>query len=198
MFIISRLKIKFNLKDKKLLFLLAINLLPLLLMFFTSILMGVKIRTMWMTPFYIFFGVLFIYIFEKRITLKKLKHFLSVFLILFIFSPITYLYISISQKDKRTDYPGKEIANTVQMEWDNNFKHEIKSVIGDEWNAGNLSYHLKSNPKWYSHSDAFVKKTVDNFIQTIGKDGFIIVNGECVNGVSFELKNNNICMHGKK
>ena len=198
MFIISRLKIKFNLKDKKLLFLLAINLLPLLLMFFTSILMGVKIRTMWMTPFYIFFGVLFIYIFEKRITLKKLIHFLSVFLILFIFSPITYLYISISQKDKRTDYPGKEIANTVQMEWDNNFKHEIKSVIGDEWNAGNLSYHLKSNPKWYSHSDAFVKKTVDNFIQTIGKDGFIIVNGECVNGVSFELKNNNICMHGKK
>ena len=79
-----------------------------------------------------------------------------------------------------------------------NFNGEIKSVIGDEWHAGNLSYHLKSNPKWYSHSDAFVEKTVDNFIETIGKEGFIIVNGECSSGVSFVIKNNNICMNGTK
>ena len=71
-------------------------------------------------------------------------------------------------------------------------------MIGDEWHAGNLSYHLKSNPKWYSHSSAFVEKTVDNFIETIGKEGFIIVNGECSAGVSFVIKNNNICMNGRK
>ena len=117
---------------------------------------------------------------------------------MFIFSPATYLYVSISQKDKRTDYPGKEIANSIQEKWDNNFKNTIKSVIGDEWHAGNLSYHLKSNPKWYSYSNAFVEKSVDDFIETIGKDGFIIVNGECSQGVSFIIKNINICMHGEK
>ena len=78
------------------------------------------------------------------------------------------------------------------------FNDTIKSVIGDEWHAGNLSYHLKSNPKWYSHSNAFVEKSADDFIQTIGKEGFIIVNGECSLGVSFTVKNNNICMYGKK
>ena len=144
----SKFKTKFNFKDKKLLFLLTINIVPIILMFLTSMLMGVKIRTMWMTPFYLFFGVLLIYIFQSQINLNKLKSFVSVFLILFIFSPFAYAYISITQTDKRTDYPGKEIAKTIQKKWDNQYTSKINFVIGDEWRAGNLSYHLKSRPKW--------------------------------------------------
>ena len=198
LFVILKLKTKLNIKDKKLLFLFTINILPIVFMFFTSVFMGAKIRTMWMTPFYLFSGVLLVYIFQRQISLKKLKHFILVFLILFIFSPLTYLYVSITQTDKRTDYPGNEIANFVQQKWDSNFKNTIRAVIGDEWHAGNLSYHIQSRPRWYSHSNAFVEKSVDDFIDTIGKDGFIIVNGQCSQGVSFEVKNINICMHGLK
>ena len=54
----SKFKIKSNFKDNKLLFLLTINIIPLALVFLTSMIMGVKIRTMWMTPFYLFMGVL--------------------------------------------------------------------------------------------------------------------------------------------
>ena len=120
LFIVSKLKTKFDFKDKKLLFLLTINIVPILLMFLTSMLMGVKIRTMWMTPFYLFFGVLLVYIFQSQINLKKLKGFVSVFLILFIFSPFAYAYVSITQTDKRTDYNGKEIAEGLQKFLDNN------------------------------------------------------------------------------
>ena len=196
--LVSKFKTKFNFKDKKLLFLLTINIVPLILIFLTSMLMGVKIRTMWLSPFYLFTGVLFLYVFQKNIVMKKLKYFLSIFLVLFIFSPAVYFYVSISQKDKRTDYPGKEISNVIQEKWDNNFKNTIKSVIGDEWHAGNLSYHLESNPRWYSFSNAFVEISVDDFIETIGKEGFIIVNGECSRGILFVIKNINICMNGKK
>ena len=196
--IISKIKIKINVKDKKFLFLLIINIVPIILIFITSLIMGVKIRTMWMSPFYLFIGVLLLYMYEKKIVLNKLKYFFSIFLILFILSPAVYLYASVSQKDKRTDYPGKEISSLVQKKWNDNFKNKIKSVIGDEWHAGNLSYHLKSNPKWYSHSNAFVEKSIDDFIETIGKDGFIIVNGECPHGISFVVKNNKICMSGEK
>ncbi len=77
-------------------------------------LMGVKIKTMWMTPFYLFFGVLLIYIFQSQINLSKLKGFISVFLVLFIFSPFAYAYVSITKTDKRIDYPGKEISDLVQ------------------------------------------------------------------------------------
>ena len=101
-----------------------------------------------MTPFYLFLGTLIIYIFKSQINIKKLKSFVSIFVTLFIFSPFAYSYISITQTDKRTDYPGKEIARLVQNKWDDNFRNEIKIVIGDEWFAGNLSYHLNSRPMW--------------------------------------------------
>jgi 4-amino-4-deoxy-L-arabinose transferase-like glycosyltransferase len=144
----SKFKTKFNFKDKKLLFLLTINIVPIILIFLTSMLMGVKIRTMWMTPFYLFFGVLIIYIFQPQINLNKLKSFVSVFLILFIFSPFAYAYVSITKTDKRTDYPGKEHAIEVQKRWDKKFESKINVVLGNEWLAGNLSYHLKSRPRW--------------------------------------------------
>ena len=146
--LVSKLKTNFNFKDKKLLFLLTINIIPIILMFLTSMLMGVKVRTMWMTPFYLFFGVLLIYIFQSQINLNKLKYFVSLFLILFIFSPFAYAYISITQTDKRTDYPGKERAIEVQKRWDKKFESKINVVLGNEWLAGNLSYHLKSRPRW--------------------------------------------------
>jgi 4-amino-4-deoxy-L-arabinose transferase-like glycosyltransferase len=146
--LVKKIKFKINLKDKKLLFLIFINILPIILIFLTSVIIGSKIRTMWMTPFYLFFGVLFIYIFQSQINLKKINSFLYGFLFLFFLSPILYSYESISKTDKRTDYPGKEIAAKVQTIWDKDFDKEIQFVIGNEWNAGNLSYHLKSRPKW--------------------------------------------------
>jgi len=53
-FLIKKIKFKISLKDKKLLFLIFINLVPIGLMFLTAMLTGSKIRTMWMTPFYLF------------------------------------------------------------------------------------------------------------------------------------------------
>ncbi len=146
--LIKKIKFKFNFKDKKLLFILAINIFPILLMFLTSMITGSKIRTMWMTPFYLFFGTLFVYIFQAQINFKKLKSFIVGFIFLFFLSPTLYAYVSISKDDKRTDYPGKEIAIKTQYAWDQQFKSKINVVYGNEWNAGNLSYHLKSRPVW--------------------------------------------------
>ena len=147
-FLVKKFKFKITLKDKKLMFLIFINLVPIGLMFLTSMITGSKIRTMWMTPFYLFFGVLIVYIFQAQINLKKLKGFLSSFIILFIISLFSYAYISIVETDKRTDYPGKEIAIKVQYAWNIDYKEPINVVLGDEWVAGNLSYHLKSRPIW--------------------------------------------------
>ena len=146
--LISKFKAKINLQDKKLLFLLSVTVAPFILLFLTSMILGVKIRTMWMTPFYLFSGSLIIYIFKSQINLNKLKNFSSVFMILFIFSPFAYAYVSTTQTDKRTDYPGREIAKAVQEWHDKEISKKIVRIAGDEWRAGNLSYHLKDRPKW--------------------------------------------------
>ena len=146
--LVQKLKFKINIKDKKLLFLLSINVLPILLIFLTSIITGSKIRTMWMTPFYLFFGTLFVYMLQNQINIKKLKPFVIGFIFFFFLSPVLYAYVSISKDDKRTDYLGKEIAIKTQYAWDQQFDSKINVVLGNEWNAGNLSYHLKSRPVW--------------------------------------------------
>ena len=146
--LVKKVKFKYNFKDRKLFFLLAINLLPIILMLLTSIITGSKIRTMWMTPFYLFFGTLFVYLLQAQINIKKLKPFLYSFIFLFFFSPILYAYVSTSNDDKRTDYSGKIIALKTQYAWDQQFSSKINVVYGNEWSAGNLSYHLKSRPVW--------------------------------------------------
>ena len=162
--LIKKIKFKINLKDKKLLFLVFINIMPIVLMFLTSLISGSKIRTMWMTPFYLFFGILFVYIFQAQINLIKINSFLSTFLFLFFLSPISYSLISISQIDKRTDYPGKEIADKIQITWEQEFDKEIEFVMGNEWKAGNLSYHLKSRPKWVGYNNDDILNKSSQFI----------------------------------
>ena len=162
--LVKKIKFKINLKDKKLLFLIFVNIIPIALIFMTSAITGSKIRTMWMTPFYLFFGILFVYLFQSQINLKKINSFLYGFLFLFFLSPVLYSYDSISQTDKRTDYPGKEIAAKAQIVWSKDFDKEIQFVTGNEWNAGNLSYHLKSRPKWEGFTNNEILNKSSQFI----------------------------------
>ena len=196
--LVSKSKTKFNFKDKKLLFLLSITVAPVVLMLLTSLIMGVKIRTMWMTPFYLFFGVLLVYIFQFKIKLKRLRFSFLVFVIIFIFSPLTYAYISLTETDKRTDYPGKKIAQTVENRWNEMYSNSIDLVGGDEWHGGNLSYHLSSRPKW----DNILEKNND-FNSTKSINGFVLIGeGDILNkicvGYFFEIEKQGVCMIGTK
>ena len=162
--LVKKIKFKLDFKDKKLMFLIFINICPIILMFITSTITGSKIRTMWMTPFYLFFGVLFIYALQSQINIKKLDSFLYGFLFLFFLSPILYSFISLSNADKRTDYPGKEIATKAQIIWDKDFDKDIEFVTGNEWKAGNLSYHLKSRPVWEGFTNNQILNNSSQFI----------------------------------
>jgi len=125
-FLIKKFKSKISLKDKKLLFLIFINLVPLGLMFLTSMITGSKIRTMWMTPFYLFFGVLVVYIFQTQINLKKLNGFISAFLIIFVFSPFAYAYISIQKQIKELIILEKKSLSKFKM---NGMKTLIRQLM---------------------------------------------------------------------
>ena len=120
-------------------------------MFLTSVIMGAKIRTMWMTPFYLFLGTLLIYLFQNNINFNDLKAFSYTFVFLFLLSPFLYGYISISQTDKRTDFQGEENLRIFKKNLSiyNHFKDykKIISISGNEWIAGNLCYQLTPRPK---------------------------------------------------
>ena len=145
--LIKSLKTNFSFKDQNLLYFLCITIVPIILMFLTSVILGAKIRTMWMTPFYLYIGTLFIYLFQNQIDTGRLKVFNYVFIFLFLFSPFLYGYISITQKDKRTDYKGEQMARAIESKLKKLGFPNTFLIYGDEWIAGNLCYHLKSKPK---------------------------------------------------
>ena len=194
--LLKKINFKLNIKSKKFLFLISINLIPIALMLITSIVSGAKIRTMWMTPFYLFFGTLFIEILRKNIDLKKIKKFYTICLFFFILSPTIYFGTSVYDKKKRTDFPGKEIARLVQNKWNNNFVNDIKIVLGDEWFAGNLSYHLTSRPIWFND--------LKNKVSEINNDHGVIYVGnskilkEICPGVFGKISPVGYCMIGKR
>ena len=194
--LLKKINFKLNIKSKKFLFLISINLIPIALMLITSIVSGAKIRTMWMTPFYLFFGTLFIEIFRKNIDLKKIKRFYAICLSLFILSPVIYLGISVYDKKKRTDFPGKEIARLVQNKWNDNYVNDIKIVIGDEWFAGNLSYHLPSRPIWLNDLKNKASKIKDD--QGVIYVGNSKILKEICPGVFGKISPVGYCMIGKR
>ena len=118
------------------------------------------------------------------------------FLFLFFLSPALYGYVSLSKDNKRTDYPGKEIAELVERRWGKNFVNEIKYVVGDEWHAGNLSYHISTRPIWY--------ETIKGKTHELDPDGGIIYTGnadilkEICPGDFGKIKKQGFCMIGVK
>ena len=83
--LLKKIRFKIKINDKKNFYLISVTVIPVLLILLTSFFTGAKIRTMWITPFYLFFGTLFFTIFKKDIDLKKIKSFLVVFLIFLLF-----------------------------------------------------------------------------------------------------------------
>ncbi|MBL6857057.1 MAG: glycosyltransferase family 39 protein [Pelagibacteraceae bacterium] len=192
--ILKKYKFKINYLDKKSNFLIFITLMPIFLMILTSLIFSANIRTMWMTPFYLFFGLFFIYHLRSNINLNYLKRFLISFLLIFFLSPAVYLYVSFSKDNKRTDYPGKEIAELVQNRWNKNFTNNITIVVGDEWVGGNLSYHLQSRPKWLNNLNPKLKDLkIDGGVIYVGNKD--ILKSVCP-GDFGSIKLQGICMIG--
>ena len=118
------------------------------------------------------------------------------FIVFLFISPIAYLGISLTNDTKRTDYPGKEIASLVQNKWDQNFINNIGIVVGDEWYAGNLSYHLNSRPSWTRSLDKKVS-TIDGKVGVIYAGNPKILKKICP-GVFGTIKPVGFCMIGQK
>ena len=88
-----------------------------------------------------------------------MRAFTFIFLVLFLLSPILYSYISITQTDKRTDFDGINLAKQAKVFFENEGEElgKMEYIKGNEWIAGNISYHLPERPKWiYSSKDIFM------------------------------------------
>ena len=70
------------------------------------------------------------------------------------------------------------------------------SVIGDEWSAGNLSYHLNSRPTWFNNlNDKAQSITVDQGVIYTGDPKIL---KKICPGIFGEIRPTGYCMIGKR
>ena len=136
------------------------------------------------------------YLFIKSNLFNKISSkFLTIFIFLFTI-PNDLSWSFVNRQHQENDYPGKEIARLVQNKWDSNFNNEIKVVVGDEWFAGNLSYHLTSRPKWQQSLKNKASKL--NIYDGVVYTGNLKVLKKICPGVFGEIKPVGYCMIGAK
>ena len=90
------------------------------------------------------------------------------------------------------------LAKPVDIEFavDKNFSNDISIVVGDEWYAGNLSYHLSSRPTWFN--------TIENDLSSVTSNTGVIYTGnpnilkKFCPGIYGTIKPIGICMIGAK
>jgi 4-amino-4-deoxy-L-arabinose transferase-like glycosyltransferase len=173
--------------DSKKQFLLFTSLGPPALVALLSAVFGWKIRSMWGTPLFLMSGLTLVYFFQQHLALKHWRKFAMVWTVFFLFSPAIYwaearflpIYSGIAN---RVHYPGKDLAVTAMGMWRQHYKQLPGIIIGDFWDAGNISYYTSHRPSVYIDGDPLKSPWIT--LEDIKKMGAIIVGVDRENAYS--------------
>jgi 4-amino-4-deoxy-L-arabinose transferase-like glycosyltransferase len=159
-------------------FLLFVSLGPPILMALLSGIGGWKLRSMWGTPLFLTAGVTLVYFWQHYLAEKRLRRFMVVWMIFFLLPLVAYASVGLwgpefTGRGKRTQFPGQALADVVFTRWYARFAEPPAMIIGEFWNAGNISYHSPTRPSVFIDADP--KKAPWINIDRIATQGAIVI-----------------------
>ncbi len=159
-------------------FLLFVTLGPPVLMAFLSGVGGWKLRSMWGTPLFLAAGVTLVYFWQDYLLEKRLRRFMTVWVIFFLLPLLAYGSVGLwgpafTGRGKRTQFPGQALADVVFTKWHASFEEPPAMIIGEFWNAGNISYHSNARPSVFIDADPKKAPWID--IDRIAIQGAIVI-----------------------
>lgn len=134
-----------NTFDKSFLF--HVGLLPFILTLLLSLLLGTHLRAGWGMPLLSTWGILLFAFLHPTLTRKKIQRFIAIiFGIMLLLTSSYYIGINYSTHPTSSDFPGREIAQTLSQTWFNHYRTPLKYVAGSRWVAGNISVYSPYHP----------------------------------------------------
>lgn len=106
---------------------------------------GLQIRDMWATPFWNFLGLWALLYYRPVLAGYALYRFalsglvITSFLLAMCIGQ-ALLWPFLTSKALRIHFPGKHLAENINIEWENRYHKHLSYVVGDSWPAGNVAY----------------------------------------------------------
>lgn len=128
-------------------FLLYVGLGPFLLTALLSIALGIKLRAGWGMPLQSLWGLLLFVFLPPRLSLTKVRVFMSGIIVLVGAMLVGYTYSLIDSPDPSTaNFPGRTIAQTLTKQWNETYHTPLTYVAGSRWVGGNLGFYSSDHP----------------------------------------------------
>jgi uncharacterized membrane protein len=151
---------------------------PFLAMFFLSLFLGYHIRDMWQTPFWNFTGLWAVVFMRPALLPNDVRRFAIAWTFVFIAGLTGYLANEtlapyVTDKCKRTIFPGKNLTQIVTNEWQERFHTPLRYVIGDMWPTGNVAWYTDDRPHVFLDGNPRISPWIDQ--NDLKKSGGIIL-----------------------
>ncbi len=137
-------------------FLIAAGIAPLVLVILASAIFGLRLRSMWGSSLFLFFGlILAMSCLPPRLNLRR---FAVAWCGLFLLAPALYAALALAQpyvtgKGKRVHFPGRALAREAEAAWSARHAGALPIAIGSEWLAGNIGAYAAARPWVYIAGD---------------------------------------------
>lgn len=155
-------------------FLLFIGIGPFLLTLLLSALFGMKLRAGWGQPLMSLWGLLLLVWLKPVITPARFYRFVALLFLLMMTAVSLYCYALIQAKAiSSANFPGKNIAYTLEKEWHNRYHTALKYVVGPRWLAGNIAFYSADQPNTYMEANAQRSPWIDE--KKLTQEGAIFV-----------------------
>ncbi|WP_211454330.1 glycosyltransferase family 39 protein [Collimonas antrihumi] len=152
---------------------------PIAISLFLSIITARPLRAMWGAPLWCFGGLFIVMAIRPALTTKRLRYFGRAWFVVLLL-PIAFFILDqlyapkITGNEKRTHFPGTELAQTVADRWHAAIKSPLKYVAGDTWYAGNISFYSSERPStMFSHGSFRFSPWIDP--QDLKRSGAVLI-----------------------
>ena len=131
---------------------------PLAISLLVSAVLGIKLRSMWGTPLFLFSGAMLVAWFVPALEERGLLRFTRAWTGIFALALAAYLGMMalkplFSDDGKRTQFPGAAMAQVLTQAWHERYDRPLPAVIGTAWPAGNLAWYSGERPGVYINAD---------------------------------------------
>ncbi len=131
---------------------------PLVISLLISAILGIKLRSMWGTPLFLFSGAMMVAWLVPAPDQRGMVRFARAWTGVFALALVAYLGMMtlrplFSDDGKRTQFPGAAMAQVLTQAWHDRYDRPMPAVIGAAWPAGNLAWYSGERPGVYVDAD---------------------------------------------